>query len=133
MTFVETSAFVALLLGDKEIDAVTKAISKSTTRITGAHVRLEVCIVVATRLAVSVAEADRRYQAVLDEAEIHVEALTDEISHLAIATFAQFGKGQKTKAQLNFGDCLSYAFAKHFGAKMLHIGDDFTHTDVRRA
>jgi ribonuclease VapC len=131
--FIETSAFVAILLNDKEIDAVIAAISTASRRVTGAHVRLEVCMVVSTRLSISVAEADRRYQSLLDEADIWVEPLTDEISQHSTAAFNTYGKGRKTKAQLNFGDCLSYAYAKHLNLPLLHVGNDFTHTDIRSA
>jgi ribonuclease VapC len=86
---------------------------------------------VSTRLSVSVAEADRRYQSVLDEANIWVEPLTDEISQYSTAAFNTYGKGRKTKAQPNFGDCLSYAYAKHLNTPMLHVGNDFNYTDIR--
>jgi len=36
-------------------------------------------------------------------------------------------------AQLNFGDCLIYALAKSLDAPLLFKGDDFGHTDVKRA
>jgi ribonuclease VapC len=36
-------------------------------------------------------------------------------------------------ARLNFGDCLSYAVAKHLDAPLLFKGDDFTHTDIESA
>jgi ribonuclease VapC len=41
-----------------------------------------------------------------------------------------FGKGSGHKAQLNFGDCLSYGVAKALDAPLLFTGDDFTHTDL---
>lgn len=131
--FIETSAFVAILLNDTEIDAVTSTIAKAKKRVTAAHIRLEVNMVVSTRLAISVAEADRRYQTILDEADIWIESLTDEISQRAVEAFNLYGKGRKSKAQLNFGDCLSYACAKHLGLPMLFVGNDFTHTDIRKA
>ena len=52
--------------------------------------------------------------------------------HLAIArtAFDVFGKGQGHPAQLNFGDCMSYAVAKAHGVPLLFKGDDFSKTDI---
>jgi ribonuclease VapC len=36
-------------------------------------------------------------------------------------------------ARLNFGDCLSFAVAKHLEAPLLYKGDDFIHTDIESA
>jgi len=36
-------------------------------------------------------------------------------------------------ARLDFGDCLSYAVAKHLSAPLLYKGDDFIHTDIESA
>ncbi len=36
-------------------------------------------------------------------------------------------------ARLNFGDCLSYAVARKHHAPLLFKGEDFAHTDVKRA
>ncbi len=33
-------------------------------------------------------------------------------------------------AKLNLGDCVFYAAAKAAGARLLHKGDDFVHTDL---
>lgn len=46
---------------------------------------------------------------------------------------ARFGKGTGHPAQLNFGDCMSYALAKVTGEPLLFKGDDFAHTDVEPA
>lgn len=131
--FIETSAFVCILLREEGIDKIVNTIVKAGKRITGAHVRLETCMVVSTRLEISVAEAERRFQAILDEADIWVEPFTDEISRIATAAAATYGKGRKSKAQLNFGDCMSYAYTKFLDIPLLQVGNDFAHTDVRRA
>ena len=58
-----------------------------------------------------------------------------EVEHAAIAADAalRYGKGSGHKAQLNFGDCFSYAVAKHRDLPLLFVGDDFTHTDIEPA
>jgi len=47
----------------------------------------------------------------------------------AVDAFKKYGRGRH-KAGLNFGDCLAYATAAIAGDVLLHVGDDFTHTDL---
>ena len=55
------------------------------------------------------------------------------VSWLAADAFLRYGKGRGHRAQLNFGDCLSYAVAKQLDAPLLYKGDDFIHTDIKSA
>jgi ribonuclease VapC len=75
--------------------------------------------------------------AVLDRLLAHrtVRVVDFDERHLSIArrAFDRFGKGQGHPAQLNFGDCLSYAVAKAQGAPLLFKGDGFSKTDVTAA
>jgi ribonuclease VapC len=129
--FVETSAFAAIMLKDKEIDQLIDVLDKSDLIITGAHVRLEVCMVVASRLNLSVQVVDASFQKIIDDAAIEIEPLTDKISIAAVKAFSVYGKGQKNKAQLNLADCLSYAYCKSLDSYMLFVGNDFSHTDLK--
>lgn len=49
--------------------------------------------------------------------------------HEAIGAYWRFGKGRH-RAQLNFGDCLTYAVARLADEPLLCVGDDFTQTDL---
>ncbi len=42
----------------------------------------------------------------------------------------RYGKGRGHPAQLNFGDCLSYAVARSRNLPLLFKGDDFARTDL---
>ena len=55
--------------------------------------------------------------------------IDEGIGRCAVECFERYGKGRHA-AQLNFGDCLSYACAKAHGARLMCKGDDFTKTDV---
>jgi ribonuclease VapC len=44
--------------------------------------------------------------------------------------YARYGKGQGHPAQLNFGDCVSYALAKLEGRVLAFKGEDFSQTDL---
>ena len=62
-----------------------------------------------------------------------IVAHTGASYHLACDAFDRFGKGRGHSAQLNFGDCLTYAVAKYHDVPLLYKGDDFRHTDLRPA
>jgi len=47
--------------------------------------------------------------------------------------YRDFGKGSGHAANLNFGDCFSYALARDKREPLLFKGDDFVHTDIRAA
>ena len=64
---------------------------------------------------------------------VTVVPIPDEIGRLAVEAFGRFGKGRGGKAQLNLGDCLSYATARAHAARILFKGDDFVHTDLKSA
>ncbi len=58
-----------------------------------------------------------------------------ETPHAAFAANAAriYGKGSGHPAQLNFGDCLTYAVAKHRDLPLLFVGDHFSQTDITPA
>jgi ribonuclease VapC len=84
---------------------------------------------------------DRKGDAVAREAFAQFE----QMSHLRLVPFdseqipiareawRRFGKGSGHPAQLNFGDCITYALAKHRGQSLLFKGEDFSHTDIEPA
>ena len=57
-------------------------------------------------------------------------ALEDQL-RLARQAFDLYGRGRGHPARLNFGDCMSYALARHRDLPLLYKGDDFPHTDVK--
>jgi ribonuclease VapC len=65
----------------------------------------------------------------LDEFSIEAVPFGDGHWKEAIGAFQRFGKGRH-KAQLNFGDCLTYAVARLAGEPLLFTGSDFTETDL---
>jgi ribonuclease VapC len=64
---------------------------------------------------------------------LEVVALASPHFRAARDAFERYGKGRGHPAQLNFGDCLSYAVAKVAGVPLLFVGDDFRHTDIAAA
>ncbi|MFG6527969.1 MULTISPECIES: type II toxin-antitoxin system VapC family toxin [unclassified Sulfitobacter] len=59
--------------------------------------------------------------------DIHI---TSSIGDGAIRTAAEYGKIVGHAADLNFGDCLTYACAKAYRLKLIYKGNDFAETDL---
>ena len=54
-------------------------------------------------------------------------------ARIAWEAYRDYGKGSGHPANLNFGDCLSYALAREKREPILFKGNDFVHTDLRAA
>ena len=57
-------------------------------------------------------------------------SISPEMGKAACEAGAVFGKTVGHVADLNFGDCFSYACAKALGVQLLYKGNDFIHTDL---
>jgi ribonuclease VapC len=77
--------------------------------------------------------ASRHVDELLDVADIAIEAVTEHQARIARQAFRDFGTGSGHPAQLNFGDCFSYALAKSTGEQLLFKGSDVIHTDLESA
>ncbi len=64
---------------------------------------------------------------------LEVVPFDQELAEIARVAYRLFGKGTGHPAQLNFGDCFSYALSKRTGYPLLCAGNDFRQTDIRIA
>jgi ribonuclease VapC len=69
----------------------------------------------------------------IEDVEIVIEPVTAEQAKIARQAYRDFGKGSGHPANLNFGDCFTYALARDKREPLLYKGDDFGHTDLRSA
>ena len=126
---IDTSALIAIFLGEPEADRFDEAIAKAKTRLLPATCLLEARMVL-------VARRDERSVNDLDlwllKAGVDVIPVDSDLVDLATQAWLAYGKGRHP-AGLNFADCLSYALAKRSGLPLLFKGDDFSRTDVRKA
>ena len=124
---LDTSALIAVLLDEPEgrpfLDILEKADDIKISTVTV----LETAIVIHARYGVAGVQKLHSLLAVIGAREV---AFTAEHRRSAETAFANYGKGQGHKAQLNFGDCITYALAKDTALPLLYKGDDFTHTDL---
>nr|VFK60327.1 MAG: Uncharacterized protein, contains PIN domain [Candidatus Kentron sp. UNK]VFK69207.1 MAG: Uncharacterized protein, contains PIN domain [Candidatus Kentron sp. UNK] len=66
----------------------------------------------------------------IEALDIALKPISVEQAMIAKRAHQTFGKGMGHAAQLNFGDCFTYALAKDMDMPLLFKGDDFTHTDL---
>ena len=78
-------------------------------------------------------EGSENSSRLIQEAGFQVESVTPQHAHHGLEAYAKYGKGLKSKAGLNYGDCFSYALAKVTGAPLLFKGGDFSETDITSA
>jgi ribonuclease VapC len=124
---IDTSALIAILRAQDDASDMALAIERARVRRISAASYLETAVVIdASRDPV----ASRRFDELIDTAELRVEPVTHDQARIAREAYRDFGKGSGHKAGLNFGDCFAYALAKSTGETLLFKGDDFGHTDI---
>lgn len=126
---IDTSALVAILLGEPEAPALIQGIAGASKRLAAAFTVLEAAVVIETRKG----EAGRReLDLLLHDAGVDIVAMDAGQVELAKEAYRRFGKGRHP-ASLNLGDCCAYALSKQSGEPLLFKGEDFARTDVARA
>lgn len=128
MIAVDTSAVVAVVLGEPDAERYLAALQATETKMSLVSM-VEAAIVVESRQG---ADAARDLRLLVDGAIDDLVPVDASCSEAAIAAWRRFGKGRHPAA-LNFGDCFAYAVAQLEGLPLLFKGDDFSQTDLRVA
>jgi ribonuclease VapC len=124
---IDTSAILAILLGEPEQRRFNEKIEADPVRLLSAASYLEAAIIIDDRFGY---EGARDLKLLLTEAEIAIESVTLEQAEVAREAYRRFGKGNHPAA-LNYGDCFSYALARITDQPLLFKGNDFVQTDVK--
>ena len=125
---VDASALMAVIEREPGWQEILETAARAQCRMSVAT-WVEVGIVADARSAAHGERLDR----IIETLEITTEAVTQRQGVVARHAYRRFGRGSGSPAQLNFGDCFSYALSVTSGEPLLFVGDDFTHTDVARA
>lgn len=123
---IDTSAIMAILLGEPAAGQLVEALEADRTRLVSAATVVETSLVVLGRFGeMGDPQVDRLLRG------IGAEVVPVGLEQVAIARDAalRFGRGRHPAA-LNFGDCFSYALAMESGEPLLFVGEDFAKTDV---
>lgn len=126
---VETSAIVAILLEEPEAGDFLARLNAAERPATSIVNKIEAALAVG-RAITDYPLATRLVAEFLNEVGVTILPVPVDIYDDVMAAYAAFGKGVGHKAQLNFGDCFSYAFAKRAATPLLFKGNDFAQTDL---
>ncbi len=130
MIVVDSSALIAIALLELDADLFGQAIEADEDPVVCTSTAVECGIVLTRRFG---AKGRIRYDRMLQAGRLRLIPFAADHVDLALDAFEQYGKGGGHPAQLNFGDCFSYALAKSTGRPLLYKGSDFSHTDIRSA
>lgn len=125
---VDTSAVLAILLGEPEAPRVAAALAREKHRSMSAVSYLEAAIVLESRKG---PHGPPELELLVQRAAISVVPFDGRQAAFAHGGFTRFGKGRHPAA-LNLGDCCVYALAAVTGEPILHLGEDFSRTDAKR-
>jgi ribonuclease VapC len=127
---LDTSALIAVLRFEAEASEFARIIERAAQPRVSAVSYLEAGAVIdGSKDPI----ASRRFDELMEVAQIAIEPVTEAQARLARQAYRDFGKTSGHPAKLNFGDCFSYALAKSKGEPLLFKGHDFSRTDVKSA
>ena len=129
MIVIDTSAVVAILRDEAERRTFNEVIEEAKRCLMSAVSFVEVSMVMEGRMG---HDGLRDFDLFVLKAGIEIVPVDVEQANIAREAFRTFGKGRHA-ANLNFGDCFSYALAKAMDAALLFKGQDFSRTDIEAA
>ena len=127
---VDTSALLAMLLGEPEATRFGELLQDETPAISAGSL-IETLRVVMRRRG---ERARAEVYDLLGTFEVKIEPVDEAQVALAEDGHIRFGKGRgRAPAVLNLGDLFAYALARKLDAPLLFKGNDFAQTDIRPA
>jgi ribonuclease VapC len=123
MIVVDTSALMAIVLGEQESTACIAALEAEERLLISSGTVAETLIVSAHR------NVGGEVARLIDELGFEVVPVTSASARRIAEAYERWGKGVHP-AGLNFGDCFAYAAAEEYGCHLLYVGDDFARTDM---
>jgi ribonuclease VapC len=127
---LDTSALVAVITGEEDGSVFALTMHHADTLRLSAASYLEASIVLNKRRDPVL---NTKLDELIEDVEINIEPVTVAQARIARQAYRDYGKGSGHPANLNFGDCFSYALARDKREPLLYKGDDFVHTDLRSA
>jgi ribonuclease VapC len=127
---VDSSALIAILTDEPDALTLSQILDLPAIVRVSAASYLETSIVLDKHRDPVLSE---KLDGLIESAKIVIEPVTPEQARTARQAYRDYGKGSGHPANLNFGDCFSYALARDKREPILFKGDDFIHTDLRPA
>ena len=126
MIAVDSSALLAIVLGEVESQRCKLALAEESRVLISAGTVAEAMIVAGRR------GAGDEMARLLDVMGFEVINVTEASARRAAAAYGRWGKGVHAAA-LNYGDCFAYEVAREHGCPLLFVGNDFAQTDIAAA
>ena len=126
---VDTSALISITTGESDASLLRSKLERAKVRQIAAPTVLETYIVLDRG---NLKDSAELVDLLLVE-RLEVITFDHDLALLAREAYRLYGKGTGHPAQLNFGDCFSYALSKRTGYPLLCSGNDFRQTDIRIA
>jgi ribonuclease VapC len=126
MIVVDTSALMAIILGETEADACIEILVSEAEVLISAGTMAEAMIVASRRNVAA------EMTSLIDDLGFDVVTVTPASARRIAQAYERWGKDVHP-AGLNFGDCFAYAVASEHSCPLLFVGDDFSKTDLQRA
>jgi len=120
---VDTSALMAILLGESEASACADALATNDRIVISAATVAEALIVARRR------NLGAEMASLIDGLGLETASITIATAWRVADCYAQWGKGVNP-AGLNLGDCFAYEVARLHDCPLLFVGEDFARTDV---
>lgn len=127
--FVDPSAIVAILLDEPEAARLASVLSTKPLHTSPVAIFESATALMRVKNFGS-DEAEALIREFLRLANIQIIAVTDDMATRALEAYEGFGKGRGHPAQLNMGNCFSYACATANQVPLLAKGEDFIKSDI---
>jgi ribonuclease VapC len=123
MIAVDTSALMAIVLGELRAEACAEALQAEEDVLISAGTVAE-ALIVASRRNVSA-----QMLRLIEDLDFEVVAVTLAAAKRIDHAYRRWGKGIHPAA-LNLGDCFAYEIAREHACRLLYVGQDFAQTDI---
>ena len=124
---IDSSVLIAILLAELDAEYYANLLSEASDIYISAVSIFESSMVIESKKG---EEGAKQYDLLLEVISPTIVAFDSQQAILARIAWQNYGKGRHP-AQLNFGDCCSYAIAKYLNQSLLFKGDDFSKTDIQ--
>ena len=126
MIAVDTSALMAVVLGEPDADACIAVLEHDDALLISAGTVVEALIVAARR------NVRDEMLSLIDGLGFEIVPVTSAAARRIAEAYRRWGKGIG-RARLNFGDCFAYEVAREHNCPLLYVGNDFARTGLQRA
>lgn len=130
MSYVDSSVLVAIAAAEPDGEEMAELCRTCSRLVTSPISQVEAALATGRIFDRDYAFGAAQVSGVIASLRIEVVDVPADIADAVMEAYLGFGKGTGHPAQLNFGDCFSYAMAKRLNTPLLFKGGDFSKTDL---